>query len=125
MVAIIRKKWYKTSMPIYEYECRVCGAVMSVLVRGFEDPPGLVCDSCGSNDMKRIISQVSVRLSGNDRLASYSPGAERSESFYKDTRNIGLRAEQMLKQAGVEPNDAFKSKLENLRSDPSRILKEG
>lgn len=111
-------------MPIYEYECRACGAIVSVLVRGFEDPPELVCDSCGSSDMKRIISQVSVRLTDADRLSSYSPGAERNETFYKDTRNIGLRAEQMLKKAGVEPNDAFKSKLENLRSDPSRVLKD-
>ena len=111
-------------MPIYEYECNACGAIASVIVKGFEDPDDLVCESCGSKDMKRIISQVSFRFSESDRLASYTLGAERNESFYKDPRNIGLRAEQMLKKAGVEPTDSFKSKLENLRSDPSRVLKE-
>ncbi len=111
-------------MPIYEYECSDCGRQISILVNRHEAPPGLACDSCGSQDLKRIISQVNFHLPQGTRLSSYSPGDERNESYYRDSRNIGLRAEQMLKKAGVDPGDAFKSKLDNLRSDPSRILKE-
>jgi putative FmdB family regulatory protein len=111
-------------MPIYEYQCSACGWLVSILVNRHEDPQGLACDSCGSKDLKRIISQVNFHLPQGDRLSSYTPGNERSESYYRDSRNIGLRAEQMLKKAGVDPGDAFKSKLDNLRSDPSRVLKE-
>ena len=111
-------------MPIYEYECSACGGLVSILVNRHEDPQGLACDACGSKDLRRIISPVNFHLPQGDRLSSYTPGAERNESFYRDSRNIGLRAEQMLKKAGVDPGDAFKAKLDNLRSDPSRILKD-
>jgi len=30
----------------------------------------------------------------------------------------------MLRKAGVKPTEEFKSKLENLRSDPSRVIKD-
>lgn len=111
-------------MPIYEYECSTCGGLVSILVKRYEDPEGLACDACGSKDLKRIISQVNFHLPQNARLSSYIPGNERDGSFYRDSRNIGLHAEQMLKKAGVEPTEAFKSKLDNLRSDPSKALKD-
>jgi len=90
----------------------------------YEDSEGLACDACGSKDLKRIISKVNFHLPQNDRLSSYNPGNERDGSFYQDSRNIGLHAEQMLKKAGVDPGDTFRSKLDNLRSDPSRVLKD-
>lgn len=111
-------------MPIYEYECRSCGQLVSILVNRAENPQGLTCEFCGSKDLSRIVSPVNFHLPQGDRLASYKQGEEKNESFYKDSRNIGLRAEQMLKQAGVDPGEAFKSKLDNLRSDPSRVFKE-
>jgi putative FmdB family regulatory protein len=111
-------------MPIYEYECSSCGALISLLVNRHEDPQDLACDSCGAKEMKRIISQVNFHLPQGERLSSYSPGDEKNESYYHDSRNIGLRAEQMLKKAGVDPGDSFRSNLDNLRSDPSRVLKE-
>ncbi|MBI4765711.1 MAG: zinc ribbon domain-containing protein [Deltaproteobacteria bacterium] len=111
-------------MPIYEYECTSCGGLVSILVTRHQDPEDLSCEYCGSKDMKRVISPVNFHLPQGDRLSSYTPGKERDEGFYRDSRNIGLRAEQMLKKAGVDPGEAFKAKLDNLRSDPSRILKD-
>ncbi|MEW6186088.1 MAG: zinc ribbon domain-containing protein [Thermodesulfobacteriota bacterium] len=111
-------------MPIYEYECQDCGVLNSLLLSKHRDPEGLCCPACKSKNMKRVLSRVNFHLPPGDRLSSYSPAAEKTESFYHDTRNIGLRAEQMLKQAGVDPPDSFKAKLDNLRSDPSRILKD-
>ena len=111
-------------MPIYEYECGSCGRQVSILVSRHQDPEDLSCEFCGTKEMKRIISQVNFHLPQGDRLSSYTPGSEKNESYYRDSRNIGLRAEQMLKKAGVDPGDAFKSKLDNLRSDPSKVLKD-
>ncbi|MBN2283641.1 MAG: hypothetical protein JXO48_07100 [Deltaproteobacteria bacterium] len=111
-------------MPIYEYQCRKCGHIMSVIVRGFDDPKGLACESCGAKGPKRIISAVNYHASQADRLRSYKPGASKNDAFYKDTRNIGLDAERMLKKAGIEPTEEFKSKLDNIRSDPSKVLKD-
>ena len=84
-------------MSIYEYECRACGCVVSILVQRHEDPQGLACDACGAKDLKRILSQVNFHLPQDSRLSSFTPGDERNERDFRDSRNIGLRAEQMLK----------------------------
>ncbi|MGO9146085.1 MAG: FmdB family zinc ribbon protein [Desulfomonilia bacterium] len=111
-------------MPIYEYKCLRCSHVTSILIQGYKGPEDITCDECGSDDLKRIISKVNYHTSSSDRLSSYNPNARKSDSFYKDSRNIGLNAEQMLKQAGVKPTDEFKSKLERLRTDPGSVMKD-
>lgn len=111
-------------MPIYEYKCRSCSQVTSILVRGFKDPEGLVCDQCGGKDLVKIVSPVHYHGSSSDRLNNYDPRARQGDSFYRDTRNIGLGAERMLKQAGIEPPDEFKHKLEKARTDPASIIKD-
>jgi putative FmdB family regulatory protein len=110
-------------MPIYEYKCKACGKVSTVFAQGYKDPEGLTCDACGGSDLKRIISRVNYHQSQSDRLSSYDPKSRNTDAFTKDTRNIGLHAEHMLKQAGVKPTEEFKSKLDNLRADPSRVTK--
>lgn len=111
-------------MPVYEYKCAACGKVTDVLVQGFNDPDGLSCDACGSRDLKRIISKVNYHQAQSDRLASYDPRSRHTGSFMRDSRNIGLHAEYMLKQSGVKPTEEFRNKLENLRTDPSRVIKD-
>lgn len=111
-------------MPIYEYKCLACGAVKDLLVQGFKDPEGLACETCGSADLKRIISRTNYHQSHSARLDSYNPKAGNSESFLKDSRNIGLHAEHMLRQSGVKPTEEFQNKIEKLRTDPSRVLKD-
>ena len=111
-------------MPIYEYKCLQCSHVTSSLVQGYHQPKDITCERCGSDNLKRIISRVNYHASGSDRLSSYDPKARQSDGFYKDSRNIGLNAERMLKKAGVEPTDEFKSKLERLRTDPGSVIKD-
>jgi len=110
-------------MPIYEFKCVKCGAVKSILVHTYRTPDDLVCDSCGSGDLKRIISRVNYHQSDSERLSSYNPDSRKSDSFYKDTRNIGLHAEHMLKKSGVKPTEEFKTRLEKLRTDPGSVIK--
>lgn len=112
------------TMPIYEFKCTSCNLVMDLLVQGYTIPEELTCEQCGSRKLKKIISSGHYHQLESDRLSSYSPGAQKSDNFYRDTRNIGLHAEQMLKKAGVKPTDEFKSKLERLRTDPSSIIKD-
>ncbi|HOS96502.1 MAG TPA: zinc ribbon domain-containing protein [Deltaproteobacteria bacterium] len=111
-------------MPIYEYRCRACSHVTTVLVQGYNAPTDLSCEECGSGDLKRIISQTNYHSSPADRLSSYDPKARQTEGFYRDSRNIGVHAEHMLNQAGVKPTEEFRNKLEKLRTDPSSVIKD-
>ena len=111
-------------MPIYEFKCNHCGNIFNLLCKGFGIPETTRCDKCDSGDIKKLISKVNYHSSGSDRFSSYNPNSSKSDAFYKDTRNIGLHAEQMLKKAGVAPSDDFKAKLERVRTDPGSILKD-
>jgi putative FmdB family regulatory protein len=111
-------------MPIYEFKCSECGQVMEVLVPGYTVPDDITCRQCGSGEVKKMISKGNYHQSGSDRLSSYDPTKPKSDSFYKDSRNIGLHAEQMLRKAGVKPTEEFKNKIERLRTNPGSVLKD-
>jgi putative FmdB family regulatory protein len=110
-------------MPIYEFKCTTCEHVMDVLVPGYDIPKDLTCEKC-SGKVKKMISTGHYHQSESDRLAAYNPNTSKSDEFYKDTRNIGIQAEQMLKKAGVKPTEEFKSKLEKLRTNPGSVIKD-
>jgi len=44
-------------MPIYEYDCRDCGRISEILVRGSEDE--ICCKHCGSRNLQRLLSATS------------------------------------------------------------------
>ena len=44
-------------MPIFEYQCKHCGKVSEILVKGSHDQP--VCE-CGCTDMQKLISAFAV-----------------------------------------------------------------
>ncbi len=51
-------------MPIYEYECKACGAVTEILERGGahrEDPK---CESCGSEKVEKMLSSFAAVTTG-------------------------------------------------------------
>ena len=48
-------------MPIYEYRCEDCGERFERLAMAIgQDPPNLVCPTCSSGHLQRLISPVAV-----------------------------------------------------------------
>jgi putative FmdB family regulatory protein len=47
-------------MPVYEFSCNACGARVSLFTRSITSEVKGVCDRCGSADLQRIISKVTV-----------------------------------------------------------------
>jgi len=111
-------------MPIYEYECQDCEKQLQILVMKKEDEKTLLCPGCGSRDLKRLISRVSFHVSEADRLASYDPNKPQDDTFYRDTRNIGLHAKKRAQQMGVDLGSSFEAKLDKLRTDPGSVLRD-
>ncbi|MCD6305676.1 MAG: zinc ribbon domain-containing protein [Deltaproteobacteria bacterium] len=111
-------------MPIYEYACQRCKNEFQALVMSRSDQEALVCPICGNHELNRLISRVAYHQSEKDRLDSFDPTARQSDSFYKDSRNIGLQAKKRLQQMGVDLGSGFESKLEKLRTDPGSVLKD-
>jgi putative FmdB family regulatory protein len=111
-------------MPIYEYECIDCGGRFQALIMKLQEEEGLACGLCGKKRLKRLISRVAYHASESDRLASYDPRASKDDSFYKDTRNIGLHAKKRAQQMGVDLGSSFEAKLDKLRTDPGSIIRD-
>ena len=56
-------------MPIYEYDCRKCGAAFEMLVRNGKVP---ACTACGSGELDRRFSLPAVMSESTHALAMRS-----------------------------------------------------
>jgi putative FmdB family regulatory protein len=111
-------------MPIFEYECNHCRSRVQILVMKQEEERSLVCPACKGSELKKLISRVAYHVSETDRLASYDPKKSQGDSFYSDSRNIGLHARKRAQQMGVDLGSDFEAKLDKLRTDPGSVLKD-
>lgn len=51
-------------MPIYEYECEICGDRLEAIQK-ISDAPLLECPTCGEPRLKKLVSAAGFRLSGS------------------------------------------------------------
>jgi len=63
-------------------------------------------------------------VSEQDRLDTFDPTTPKGDSFYTDSRNIGLQAKKRAQQMGVDLGKGFEDKLEKLRTDPGSVIKD-
>lgn len=111
-------------MPIFEYKCLGCKNQFQSLVITEKDKEKLSCPRCNGRALKKLISRVAYHISESNRLASYDPKAAQTESYYRDSRNIGLNALKRAEDMGVDLGKSFNEKLEKLRTDPGSVLKD-
>ena len=51
-------------MPIYEYQCKACGAVSEIITNVSAHSDSLTCKSCGSTELSKIaVSSVAANPS--------------------------------------------------------------
>jgi putative FmdB family regulatory protein len=103
-------------MPIYEYECAACGHTASHVVLGSEELRHPDCPSCGSSQTRRVMSSFAVMESEAARLNNFDTSRPRDESFYRDSRNVGLWAKKRARQMGVDLGSKFEETVEQART---------
>lgn len=103
-------------MPIFEYECAGCGRTSSHVILNPRRRGRLACPACGGARLKRVMSAFAVVESEAARLSSFDTSAPRDESFYKDSRNVGMWAKKRARQMGVDLGDKFEATVEKARS---------
>ncbi|MCF8129058.1 MAG: zinc ribbon domain-containing protein [Deltaproteobacteria bacterium] len=109
-------------MPIFEYECQSCMCQFQSLIMKTEEAESIACPDCGKTELRKLVSRVAYHQSEKDRIDSYDPSARQSDSFMKDTRNIGLHAKKRAKEMGVDLGGGFDAKVEKLRTKPGSVL---
>ncbi len=103
-------------MPIYEYECADCARLSSHIVMGVRRRPRLACPACGATRLRRVMSSFAVVESESSRLANFDTSRPRDESFYRDSRNVGLWARKRAKEMGADLGSKFEETVESARS---------
>jgi putative FmdB family regulatory protein len=103
-------------MPIFEYECCRCGALGSEIVIGSRREAAPACPQCGSRKTRRIMSTFAMVETEASRLQRFDPAQPQGESFYKDSRNVGLAAKKRAQQMGVDLGPKFEATVEKARS---------
>jgi putative FmdB family regulatory protein len=65
-------------MPIYEYRCDSCSHELEVLQK-FSDPALKACPSCGTENLKKLISAAGFQLKGTGWYATDFKGGSSSK----------------------------------------------
>jgi len=86
-------------MPVYEYYCPTCEGRFSHLVREYDAPPP-PCPRCGTDQVEKLISRVSVARSDQARQADYR--ARSRDVDPGDAREVA----RFLQQAGSVAEEA-------------------
>ena len=47
-------------MPIYEYQCKACGAVSEIITNVSAHSDSLTCKQCGSQELDKMLSAASI-----------------------------------------------------------------
>ena len=89
-------------MPLYEYKCQNCGRQLEIL-RTLSDTSSPPCSACGSENLIRLVSRVSVIKSSHDRASDLS-------WVDKDL------ARRLKKKANAKLNPALKETLDRMES---------
>jgi putative FmdB family regulatory protein len=81
-------------MPLYEYECEVCGQRFE-RIHKFSDPPIAVCVHCGKSPVRKLFSSPAIQFKGSgfyitDYAKKSSPeagGKSSTDSSSSDTKS--------------------------------------
>jgi putative FmdB family regulatory protein len=105
-------------MPIYEFECNQCHSRVSVFVRSMSSPVNGKCERCGSEDLRRLISRVTVMKSGGD-FASLDDDSLMSGFDENDPKAMAAWARKMQREMGEEGGPEFEEMVEKLERGES------
>lgn len=104
-------------MPIYEYRCRICGKDLSLLFLTQDEATTRPrCKYCGARRLTRLLSRFAYHQPEDARLKDFDTSTPRDESFYRDSRNVGLWAKKRAKEMGVDLGSQFEETVEKARS---------
>ena len=91
-------------MPIYEFRCNACRRRTSVFTRSIGAPITAACEHCGSADLSRLISRVSVVRPEGGSLENFDESSL-ADVDENDPRSMARWVRKMSDKMG-EPLDA-------------------
>ena len=114
-------------MPVYDYRCNVCGRKSAFFYKTYKDYDAAnaaqtrTCPNCGSKELTRVISRVTIAKPGRD-YANMSSDEMLSVMEGGDSRELGQMMHQLGQDEAVS-DPSFGEITERLMKgdDPARI----
>jgi putative FmdB family regulatory protein len=106
-------------MPIYEYRCTACRRKVTVLTLRVSEAVDPVCDHCGSRDLTRLLSRVTLVRSENDRLDDLTSDAALGDVDERDPKSMARWMRRMGKELGEDAGDDFGEMVDELEQGGS------
>ena len=108
-------------MPLYEYECSVCGHRFELIQR-FADPPAERCVSCGKAPVHKLLSAPAIHFKGTgwyvtDYANKKSDGSPKSDSSSKSDESS--KADGSPTADGSAKSDGSSKTDGTSKSDPT------
>jgi putative FmdB family regulatory protein len=98
-------------MPMYEYECKACGARFEQIQK-YSDPPIEICRQCGERSVQKLLSSPAIQFKGSGwYVTDYARSKEAKESGES-------------KEAGKESKESGKESKEPAQSGTAKESKE-
>jgi putative FmdB family regulatory protein len=112
-------------MPIYEYECRDCRRVVSLLVLrpSTADPPA--CPRCGGSALTRILSRFSTIKSEEARMEALADPSAMGDVDENDPASMARFMKKMGRELGEDLGDDFGEAMDEAMTDGGDELGDG
>ena len=99
-------------MPIYEYRCRKCGAKSTFLTLSAKAALEPACRKCGSPEVVKLVSRVSVARSEESRLESLADPSNLTGVDENDPKSLARWMKRMGKEMGEEAGEDLESTID-------------
>lgn len=103
-------------MPIYEYRCHGCRRRVSVFFRSFSVVGDPTCPECGSKELTKLVSRVSVMKSEESRLEDLADPSSLSGLDENDPKSIAKWAKKMGSALGEDLGPDYDEMIDRMEA---------
>ncbi len=103
-------------MPIYEYRCHKCRRRVSVYFRSFSAVSDPVCPNCGSTELTKLVSRISVMKSEESRLEDLADPSSLSGLDENDPKSIARWARKMGQEMGEDLGPEYEEMIDRMEA---------
>jgi putative FmdB family regulatory protein len=96
-------------MPLYEYECEVCGKRFE-RIHKFSDPPIAVCVHCGKSPVRKLFSSPAIQFKGSGfYITDYAKKSSSEAGSKSSTEGEGSKDSKSTETKSTETKSETKS----------------
>jgi putative FmdB family regulatory protein len=106
-------------MPIYEYDCRDCRRVVSVLVLRPSTAEAPRCPRCHGASLTRVMSRFATIKSEDARLESFSDPSNFGDIDENDPASVARFMKKMGREMGDDLGDDFDEVVDEAMNEPT------